>query len=140
MFSCDESIRGSFKRVGIDDVLDSLIDTIEALPQRRDARSDPIFEPHFKLVSIVHKLVHSGTLAVTIDSTFIRSMNFADSSLACRGKQDSPSHPVGSEGPGTRRHYRMEVVYTRSSEELEECGQVKLASSDGRSDGPYCIR
>lgn len=83
MFSCDESIRGNFKRVAIDDVLDSLIDAIEALPQRRDARSDPIFEPHFKLVSIVHKLVHSGTLAVTIDSTFIRSMNFADSSLAC---------------------------------------------------------
>lgn len=66
MFNCDEYTRGNFKRVSIDDVLDSFLDAIDALPQRRDARSDPIFEPHFKLVSTVHKLVHNGTLTVTI--------------------------------------------------------------------------
>lgn len=66
MFSCDESTRGKFKRVEVDDVLDSLVDAIDALPQRRDSRSDPIFEPHFKLVSIVHKLVYRGTLTVSI--------------------------------------------------------------------------
>ncbi|GLB09644.1 histone transcription regulator 3 [Aspergillus tubingensis] len=62
MFSCDESVRGSFKRIEVDVVLDSLLDAIDALPQRRDSRSDPIFEPHYKLVSVVHKLVHRGTL------------------------------------------------------------------------------
>lgn len=64
MFSCDESVRGSFKRIEVDVVLDSLLDAIDALPQRRDSRSDPIFEPHYKLVSVVHKLVHRGTLTV----------------------------------------------------------------------------
>ncbi|GCB18307.1 histone transcription regulator 3 homolog [Aspergillus awamori] len=62
MFSCDESVRGSFRRIEVDVVLDSLLDAIDALPQRKDSRSDPIFEPHYKLVSIVHKLVHRGTL------------------------------------------------------------------------------
>ncbi|KAE8350645.1 histone transcription regulator 3 [Aspergillus coremiiformis] len=60
MFSCDDSVRGTSKRVHLDDLLDSLLDSIDALPQKRDSRSDPIFEPHYKLVSIVHKLVHRG--------------------------------------------------------------------------------
>lgn len=64
MYSCDDFVRGPSKRVEIDDLIDSLLDAIEALPQRKDNRSDPIFEPHFKLVSIVHKLVHRGVLKV----------------------------------------------------------------------------
>ncbi|KAF5866334.1 Histone transcription regulator 3 [Aspergillus alliaceus] len=62
MFSCDDSVRGTSKRVHLDDILDSLLDSIDALPQKRDPRSDPIFEPHYKLVSIVHKLVHRGVV------------------------------------------------------------------------------
>ncbi|KKK12138.1 hypothetical protein AOCH_000691 [Aspergillus ochraceoroseus] len=62
MFSCDESVRGTARRISVDSVLDSLLDTIDALPQRRDSRSDPIFEPHYKLVSIIHKLVHRDIL------------------------------------------------------------------------------
>ncbi|KAL2834941.1 hypothetical protein BDW59DRAFT_1372 [Aspergillus cavernicola] len=62
MFSCDDSVRGSSKRISLDSVLDSLLDTIDALPQRKDSRSEPIFEPHYKLVSIVNKLVKRGVL------------------------------------------------------------------------------
>ncbi|OAX84125.1 hypothetical protein ACJ72_01514 [Emergomyces africanus] len=62
MFCCDDATRGSHSPVEVDDVLDSLVDAIEALPSKRDSRSDPILEPHFKLVSIVHKLVHGGFL------------------------------------------------------------------------------
>ncbi|RHZ62967.1 putative transcriptional corepressor of histone genes (Hir3) [Aspergillus thermomutatus] len=62
MFSCDDSVRGNAERINIDDLLDSLLDAIDTLPQRKDSRSDPIFEPHYKLVSIVHKLVDRGTL------------------------------------------------------------------------------
>jgi hypothetical protein len=62
MFSCDESVRGGAKAVHLDDLLDCLLDAIDALPQKKDSRSDPIFEPHFKLVSIVHKLVTRGSL------------------------------------------------------------------------------
>lgn len=46
------------------DVVDALLDSIAALPQRRDSRADPIFEPHFKLLSVVHKLVMRGSMAV----------------------------------------------------------------------------
>lgn len=79
MFSCDESVRGSAKRISIDDVLDALLDSIDTLPQRKDSRSDPIFEPHYKLVSIIHKLVHRDTLTVSwfLDSINIK-VRFAD--------------------------------------------------------------
>lgn len=64
MFCCDGATRGQRSPVEFDDVLDSLVDAIEALPSKRDSRSDPILEPHFKLVSIVHKLVQRGILKV----------------------------------------------------------------------------
>lgn len=64
MFSCDDSVRGNVQRISVDELLDSLLDAIDTLPQRKDSRSDPIFEPHYKLVSIVHKLVDRGTLTV----------------------------------------------------------------------------
>lgn len=65
MLSCDDSMRTTSKRVEVQDVLDALFDAIANLPQRRDSRSDPIFEPHFKLVSVVHKLVLRGKMAVS---------------------------------------------------------------------------
>ncbi|KAJ5749207.1 uncharacterized protein N7511_010903 [Penicillium nucicola] len=62
MYNSDDSLRTSPKRVEIQEVLDALFDAINALPQRRDSRSDPIFEPHFKLFSFVHKLVLRGKM------------------------------------------------------------------------------
>lgn len=65
MFCSDESMRGGRDPVQVQDVIDSLLDTIQALPEKRDNRSEPILEPHYKLVSIVHKLVHRGFLKVS---------------------------------------------------------------------------
>ncbi|RAL07102.1 putative transcriptional corepressor of histone genes (Hir3) [Aspergillus homomorphus CBS 101889] len=62
MYSCDDAVRGTSKQIELDTLLDSLLDAIDALPQRRDSRSEPIFEPHYKLVTIVHKLVRRGAL------------------------------------------------------------------------------
>lgn len=62
MYSCDDTVRGNAKHVDLEDVLDSLLDAIDTLPQRKDSRSEPIFEPHYKLASIVHKLVHRDIL------------------------------------------------------------------------------
>ncbi|PGG98930.1 hypothetical protein GX51_06513 [Blastomyces parvus] len=62
MLGCDAATRGRHSPVEVDEVLDSLVDAIEALPSKRDSRSDPILEPHYKLVSIAHKLVHRGLL------------------------------------------------------------------------------
>lgn len=47
------------------EVINAVLDAIAALPQRRDSRSDPIFEPHFKLFSFVHKLVLRGNMTVS---------------------------------------------------------------------------
>lgn len=47
------------------EVINAVLDAIAALPQRRDSRSDPIFEPHFKLFSFVHKLVLQGHMTVS---------------------------------------------------------------------------
>lgn len=65
MYNSDDSLRTSSKRVEMQEVLDALFDAINALPQRRDSRSDPIFEPHFKLFSFVHKLVLRGKMTVS---------------------------------------------------------------------------
>lgn len=50
------------RKVEIDQVLEPFMAAVEALPERKDNRSDYILEPHFKLVSIVHKLVHRKIL------------------------------------------------------------------------------
>jgi hypothetical protein len=52
------------------DVLDAFHDAISSLPKRKDSRADPIFEPHFKLVSVVHKLVLRGDMTVSLKSRF----------------------------------------------------------------------
>ncbi|KAJ9311709.1 hypothetical protein DTO271D3_7969 [Paecilomyces variotii] len=77
MFSCDDAVRGPSKRVEIDDLIDCLLDAIEALPQRKDSRSEPIFEPHYKLVSIVHKLVRRGVLKPTEGSSTLTTTPWA---------------------------------------------------------------
>lgn len=64
MFCSDESMRGGRDPIQVQDVLDSLIDAVQALPEKKDSRSEPILEPHFKLVSVIHKLVHRGFLKV----------------------------------------------------------------------------
>ncbi|KAE8147510.1 histone transcription regulator 3, partial [Aspergillus avenaceus] len=77
MFSCDDSVRGDAKRVHVDDLLDSLLDSIDALPQKKDSRSEPVFEPHYKLVSIVHKLVRRGSLTPTEGSKALTATPWA---------------------------------------------------------------
>ena len=66
-------MRTTRRKVEMQDVIDALLDSISALPQRRDSRADPIFEPHFKLLSVVHKLVIGGNMAVSYTLTLIDS-------------------------------------------------------------------
>lgn len=47
--------------------IDAIIQAIKACPDKRDSRhpeKDPILEPHYKLVSVVHKLVRRGSISV----------------------------------------------------------------------------
>lgn len=76
MFNCDDSLRTTSKSVDMQDMLDTFRDAINALPQRRDSRADPIFEPHFKLFSIVHRLVLRGILSVSPNNVHVLSIFF----------------------------------------------------------------
>ena len=51
------------------EALEAFSRAIEYVPEKRDSRhpdKDPILEPHYKLVSIVHKLVQKRIIAVSI--------------------------------------------------------------------------
>ncbi|KAL9108276.1 MAG: hypothetical protein Q9227_006873 [Pyrenula ochraceoflavens] len=61
----------------VDDVLNTLVETISKLPERRDSRAEPILEPHFKLVSIVHKLVRGGIIDARRAETILQATPYA---------------------------------------------------------------
>ncbi|EFR05056.1 hypothetical protein MGYG_08064 [Nannizzia gypsea CBS 118893] len=63
MYCSNDPLKKRYKTIEPLDILDSLTDAIDALPKKKDGRaSEPILEPHFKLVSITHKLVRRGDL------------------------------------------------------------------------------
>lgn len=64
MYSCEDSICLDRDRPDYREILEASVQAIEALPERKDNRQEPILEPHYKLVTIVHKLVKRGTLEV----------------------------------------------------------------------------
>ena len=67
MYNCSEEARGNVQRPNCTDILATFKRAIEAVPDRRDNRHpdrEPILEPHYKLVSVVHKFVQKGVLQV----------------------------------------------------------------------------
>lgn len=59
MHSYGNNVLGNDKRIGYQVVIDAFVRTIDSCPDKRDSRhpdKDPILEPHYKLVSVVHKL------------------------------------------------------------------------------------
>jgi hypothetical protein len=57
MFTAPPEVRGKERAPQREEVIAPFIRAIETLPNRRDSRKEPILEPHYKLVSIVHKMV-----------------------------------------------------------------------------------
>ena len=68
MYSADEETRGQDEPPTLEQVVDCLIRTIEAVPERKDSRKDkePILEPHYKLVSIMTKLIQRRAIEVSL--------------------------------------------------------------------------
>lgn len=67
MHNYSEDVQGRARKVGHVDVLDAFKRAIELLPGRRDSRHPEkqlTLEPHYKLLSTVHKLVQSRRLQV----------------------------------------------------------------------------
>lgn len=69
MHNSSPELRGPGRHVPYTEVLDSFTRAVELLPERRDNRhpeKDPTLEPHYKLVSVVHKLVQSKRIKVML--------------------------------------------------------------------------
>ncbi len=78
MHNCSDEVLGAARRVGHRPVIDAFVRAIEACPEKRDSKhpdKDPILEPHYKLVSVVHKLVRSRRILVIVERiTFNNSL------------------------------------------------------------------
>ena len=69
LYNCGDDQRRNLNPISCHTVLDAFTQAIEKLPAKRDSRhpdKEPILEPHYKLISIVHKLVQSRRLQVGI--------------------------------------------------------------------------
>ncbi|KAL9617106.1 MAG: hypothetical protein Q9160_008096 [Pyrenula sp. 1 TL-2023] len=60
-----------------EEIVASFAEAVNTLPERRDSRAEPVLEPHFKLVSVVHKLVHKGRLTPTRGSEVLQTTTYA---------------------------------------------------------------
>jgi hypothetical protein len=61
----------------LDSVLAAFVKAIKTAPKPRDGRQEPILEPHYKLVSIVHKLVLMGTLQAQVAADLLQQQPYA---------------------------------------------------------------
>ena len=71
MHNCSDDVLGSAKRIGFQPAIDAFTRAVEACPERRDNRhpdKEPILEPHYKLLSVVHKLVRLRRVSVRFSS------------------------------------------------------------------------
>ena len=59
-----EKEKGDRKFIEVGEVIEAFMKAVQILADHKDSRQDLILEPHFKLVSVVHKLVHQTKLRV----------------------------------------------------------------------------
>jgi hypothetical protein len=62
MFNSPSDEQGR-RKVEVDEVIDAFTAAVETSPERKDRSTDYVLEPHFKLVSIIHKLVHRRVIS-----------------------------------------------------------------------------
>ncbi|KAK0354181.1 Histone transcription regulator 3 [Friedmanniomyces endolithicus] len=72
-------IRRNDRQSSAEDVLEPFIRAIELLPDLKDSREkrEPTLEPHYKLVSIVHKLVERDELSLEQACEFLQHTRYA---------------------------------------------------------------
>ncbi|KAI9831553.1 MAG: hypothetical protein M1819_004783 [Sarea resinae] len=72
----DETIR-TRRTVDVYEVINAFLAAIDTLPIRRDSRQDRIFEPHYKIVSIVNKLVQRKDITPEEGSGILQATPYA---------------------------------------------------------------
>ena len=75
MHNCDDRVRGGHRVIDHSEVLEAFERAVETAPERRD--KDPIIEPHYKLLSVVHKLVKKNRLAVQDACNHLKATPYA---------------------------------------------------------------
>ncbi|KAI9791427.1 MAG: Histone transcription regulator 3 [Piccolia ochrophora] len=63
--------------ITLSDVIATFVKAIETLPERKTEKQDPILEPHYKLVSIVHKLVQRKKIELKHASEILENTLYA---------------------------------------------------------------
>lgn len=80
MHNCSEEVRGRARKISYVEALDAFTRAIELLPERRDSRHPEkqlTLEPHYKLVSVVHKLVQSRRLQPEAGCNYLNASFYA---------------------------------------------------------------
>jgi hypothetical protein len=73
----DDSGRDPSSKPSVESVLSAFVKAIQTVPKPRDSRQEPILEPHYKLVSIVHKLVIHGAMEPQDGANLLQQQPYA---------------------------------------------------------------
>lgn len=68
MFNHPDNANSNSPAVGVHNVVQAFVRAIDTLPKRKSDKQEPIFEPHYKLVSVAHKMVQRQLLQVSFRS------------------------------------------------------------------------
>ncbi|KAI4176796.1 MAG: hypothetical protein LQ346_007796 [Caloplaca aetnensis] len=80
MHKCSNNVLSGRERMPFQPAIDAFKTAIEALPGRRDSKhadKDPTLEPHYKLASVVHKLVSSRRLTAEEGCETLNATSYA---------------------------------------------------------------
>ena len=80
MHNCSDEILGSVKRIHYQPVIEAFVRAIECVPDKRDSRhpeKDPVLEPHYKLLSVVHKLVQAQRCSAEQGCNILKATHYA---------------------------------------------------------------
>ena len=81
MHSCSVEILNGAKRIHHQAVIDALVQAIKCVPDKKDSRhpdKPSILEPHYKLLSVVHKLVMAKTCSPQQGCRILRATHYAE--------------------------------------------------------------
>ena len=80
IYQTDATASKGTKPLPYQSIIISLTRAIESLPDKRDGRhseKDPVLEPHYKLLSIVHKLVHRNHISAREGCLLLKATPYA---------------------------------------------------------------
>ncbi|KAF2144858.1 uncharacterized protein K452DRAFT_305824 [Aplosporella prunicola CBS 121167] len=89
---CAEESQTRFQpRPGVQEVVAAFVHSIEELPEKRERR-EPILEPHYKLLSAVHKLVQRNELLPKVASETLQASHYARQLPVFAPEEDPDDH------------------------------------------------